>query len=139
MATLVNDAPLFEGLTAEQVADPKRRLRDMTEGQVLVDCIGIGVRSMPLNRRFFKKVHIVHVAVRCKLPGGVVTTDALDDLGRVAETVQAFFEGVKRFDIADGAVSLEKAEPFIHVSRSQLYGDGLFLTPIEFTWIHHPG
>ena len=126
-------------IKAEQIVDPKRRLADMNEGEILVDCLGIGMRSETLNRRNYRREYITHAAVRCKLTSPVVTSAVLDNLGAVSQSVQTFFENQKQIHVADGSATLIKAEPFVHVSRSQLFGDGLFLSPIEFTWVWKQG
>lgn len=140
MAELVNaDTDVLPDVIAEQIVDPKRKLRDMAEGEVLVDCLGVGMRSVALNRRNYAREYITHAAVRCKLTGAQVSAAVLDELGLISQAVQTFFEDQKRITITSGNSTLVKAEPFVHVSRSQLFGDGLFLSPIEFTWKYHPG
>lgn len=137
MVAVMSADSTFSGVAIEQVADPKRRLKSMTEGAVLIDCIGVGMRSTPLNRRNFAREYITHAAVRCKLPEAAVTSAILDELGRLSEVVQTFFEDLSRLEFTGASATLVKAEPFVHVARSQLYGDGLFLSPIEFTWKLH--
>lgn len=139
MVAAIDASPLFDGAFVEQVDDPKRRLRDMTEGAVLIDCIGIGIRSEPWNRRNFRRTYITHVAVRCKLPDAKVTAADLDELGAVAEAVQTFIEDQKTLTFTGGGVTLLKAEPFVLMARDNLYGEGLYLTPIEFQWAYKPG
>jgi len=140
MAYEINNEPQFAGVTAEQIANPKRRLKDMVEGDVLVDCLGVGVRSEVWNRRNYRREYLTHAALRSKLTDGQVTPDILDTLGIMSQAVQTFFESVKRIDLDDGAsATLIKAEPFVHVARGQLFGEGLFLSPIQFAWLYHPG
>lgn len=129
----------LDQITAEQITDPKRRLADMREGEILVDCLGIGMRSETLNRRNYRREYITHAAVRCKLTSATVTASVLDNLGAVSQSVQTFFENRKQIHVEEGSATLIKAEPFVHVSRSQLFGDGLFLSPIEFTWVWKQG
>lgn len=137
---MTNDAQ-FAGVTASQVNDPKRVLRDMVAGDVVVDCIGIGVRSAPLNRKQYQREYITHVALRSKITEAQITDAILDELGLLSQMVQTFFEETKRtipLESPDRA-NLLKAEPFTHVSRQQLYADGVFVCPIEFTWKYVPG
>lgn len=139
MAALLESNDDLNQIKAEQVVNPKRRLADMTEGDVLVDCLGIGMRSETLNRRNYRREYITHAAVRCKLSEAKVTASILDELGGISQSVQTFFENLKSITVTDGTATLIKAEPFVHVSRSQLFGDGLFISPIEFTWVWKPG
>lgn len=139
MATVLESADASNQVKAERVIDPKRTLAKMKEGEVLVDCIGIGMRSEPLNRRNYRREYITHAAVRCKLDNAKITDSVLDDLGSIAQSVQTIFENLKSITVADGSATLIKAEPFVHVSRSHLFGDGLFMSPIEFTWVWKPG
>lgn len=130
----------FDGITCTQVADTKRVLKLMVEGDVLIDCIGVGMRSSVLNRRQFRRDYVTHAAVRCKLTNAAVTNDILNTLGAISQATQTFFETLKRMELDAGAAcTLSKAEPFVHAARDQLYGDGVFLCPIEFTWIYHSG
>jgi hypothetical protein len=92
MAASINaDPDLSRILTAEQVADPRRRLEQLREGQMIVDLIGMGARFTPRNRRDGDRSYIVYLAIHQKLVGGVVTNDALDECGYWAERVQEFF------------------------------------------------
>lgn len=141
MAGQVNNDGRFDGITAARVDDTKRKLKEMTEGDVLVDCLGVGVRSTVLNRKHFRHEYITHAAIRCKVTSAKVTSAIMDELGLVSQTVQRFFEQESRqLSLSDGAgATLIKAEPFVHYSREQLYGDGVYLCPIEFTWVYKPG
>lgn len=140
MAELLAADSSFAGVSCQQVADPKRVLRDMTDGEKLVDCLGIGVRSTPLNRRHFRRDYITHTAIRSKIEDAKPTAAILDELGRLSEDVQTFFESTARnITIASGTATLIKAEPFVHVSRGQAWNDGVFLCPIEYTWTYKPG
>lgn len=138
MATDLESNDDLDQIKAEQVVNPKRRLSKMKEAEVLVDCLGIGMRSETLNRRNYRREYLTHAAVRCKLDEAQVTAAILDNLGGIAQAVQTFFEDQKQLTVASGTATLIKAEPFVHVSRSQLFGDGLFLSPIEFTWVWKP-
>ena len=140
MAELLTADASFSGVSCQQITDPKRELRSMTEGGKLVDCLGVGMRSTTLNRRHFRRDYITHTAIRMKLEDGKVTSDVLDELGRLSEDVQTFFESTARnIVIESGGATLMKAEPFVHASREQLFGDGVFLCPIEYTWTFKPG
>ena len=135
MASAMTAEAEFADLLIEQVTDPKRRLKSMTEGDVLVDCIGVGMRSEPGNRRARLKLYTTHAAVRAKLPGGVPTDSDLERLGFIAERVQTYFEDQHSLTLPNGQLAkLTSSEPFAHVVRSQLFGDGLFTSPIQFTW-----
>lgn len=141
MAAQVNADARFDGITAERVVDTKRKLKAMVEGDVLVDCLGVGVRSIVLNRKHFRHEYVTHAAIRCKVTAAKVTSPILDELGLVSQTVQRFFEQENRQLSLSGnaGATLIKAEPFVHYSREQLYGDGVYLCPIEFTWVYKPG
>jgi hypothetical protein len=137
MATAINaDPDLSRILTAEQVVDPRRRLEQLREGQMIVDLIGMGARFTPRNRRDGDRSYIVYLAIHQKLVGGVVTNDALDECGYWAEQVQEFFhEGAQngvRLESGQIAV-LTGSEPF-PVSREALFGHGLHMSTYQFTW-----
>lgn len=135
MVASIMDEPEFTDLIAEQVADPKRKLREMAEGDIVVDCIGVGMRTEPGNRRGRLKIYTTHAAIRSKLPGGSPTEADLDRLGLLAEQVQLHFEALHSLRLEDdSSAKLIGSEPFVHVVRSQLFGDGLFTSPIQFTW-----
>jgi hypothetical protein len=137
MAAAINaDPELSAILTAEQVADPRRRLELLREGQMIVDLIGMGARFTPRNRRDGDRSYIVYLAIHQKLTGGVVTNDALDECGYWAERVQEFFHetaqnGV-RLDSNQVAI-LTGSEPF-PISRDALFGHGLHMSTYQFTW-----
>ena len=137
MAASINaDPDLSRILTAEQVADPRRRLEQLREGQMIVDLIGMGARFTPRNRRDGDRSYIVYLAIHQKLVGGVVTNDALDECGYWAERVQEFFHenaqnGVR---LESGQIAiLTGSEPF-PVSRDALFGHGLHMSTYQFTW-----
>ncbi|MCR9200428.1 MAG: hypothetical protein NXI04_17470 [Planctomycetaceae bacterium] len=138
MAREINVSQLFSNVVAEQVTHPKRRLKEMSEGQILVDCLGVGMSSTPLNRRFFRHDYVTHAVLRCRIEDADITDDVMDELGAMSEAIQTFFEETRRTMnlLGGGRVSLIKAEPFVHYSRSKLFGDGVFMTPIEFTWTY---
>jgi hypothetical protein len=137
MAAAINaDAELSRMLIAEQVADPRRRLEQLREGQMVCDLIGQGARFTPRNRRDGDRAYIVWVAIHQKLVGGVVTNDALDECGFWAERIQEFFH-----EHAQNGVRLESnqvavltgSEPF-PLSREALFGHGLHMSTYQFTW-----
>lgn len=138
MADMLTLEPQFAGITAAQIVDPKRELKKMTEGEVLVDMIGVGMRSVAQNRRNFAREYVTHAAVRSKIDKQSVDDDLLDELGAIATGVQTFFENEKSIELAtDVRASLIMSVPFVHASREHLFGQGLFLSPIEFTWKLH--
>ncbi len=137
MADAINDDSLFSPvLRAEQVADPKRRLQDLREGEMIVDCIGQGARFTPRNRRDGDRAYIVWVAVHMKLRDGVVTNDALDESGYWAQQVQEFFHHPANNEVRleDGQYAvLNTSEPF-PLSREALFGHGLHMSTYSFEW-----
>lgn len=137
MANEINADSLFSSiLRAEQVADPKRRLQDLREGEMIVDCIGQGARFTPRNRRDGDRAYIVWVAVHMKLRDGVVTNDALDESGYWAQQVQEFFHDPEHNEVllqnGQRAV-LGTSEPF-PLSREALFGHGLHMSTYSFEW-----
>lgn len=137
MANEINADFLFGPvLRAEQVADPKRRLQDLREGEMIVDCIGQGARFTPRNRRDGDRAYIVWVAVHMKLRDGVVTNDALDESGYWAQQVQEFFHDPDHNEVllqnGQRAV-LGTSEPF-PLSREALFGHGLHMSTYSFEW-----
>lgn len=138
MADMLTLEPQFAGVTAAQVIDPKRVLKEMTEGEILVDMIGVGMRSVAQNRRNFAREYVTHAAIRCKLDQSVIDDAILDELGAMAQGVQTYFENEKSIMLdASTRASLIMAIPFVHADRESLQGSGLFLSPIEFTWKLH--
>ena len=137
MANEINAGSLFSSiLRAEQVADPKRRLQDLREGEMIVDCIGQGARFTPRNRRDGDRAYIVWVAVHMKLRDGVVTNDALDESGYWAQQVQEFFHHPANNEVRleDGQYAvLGTSEPF-PLSREALFGHGLHMSTYSFEW-----
>lgn len=137
MADEINADSLFSSiLRAEQVADPKRRLQDLREGEMIVDCIGQGARFTPRNRRDGDRSYIVWVAVHMKLRDGVVTNDSLDESGYWAQQVQEFFHDPEHNEVllqnGQRAV-LGTSEPF-PLSREALFGHGLHMSTYSFEW-----
>jgi hypothetical protein len=137
MASEINADSLFGPiLRAEQVADPKRRLQELREGEMIVDCIGQGARFTPRNRRDGDRTYIVWVAVHMKLRDGVVTNDALDESGYWAQQVQEFFHDPEHNEVVlesgERAV-LGTSEPF-PLSREALFGHGLHMSTYSFEW-----
>jgi len=137
MADAINADPLFQPmLRAEQVADPKRRLEKLREGEMIVDCIGQGSRYEAKNRRHRNRTYIVWVAVHMKLRDGVVTTEALDDSGYWSQQVQEFFDDPEHnaLTLADGLECvLGTSEPF-PLSREALFGHGLHMATFSTEW-----
>ena len=137
MADALNaDETLSSMLTAAQVADPRRALEELREGEMIVDCIGQGARFEPRNRRDGDRSYIVWVAVHAKLRDGRVTNDALDEAGYLAELVQAFFHDPSHngLTIENGQTAvLTTSEPF-PLSREALFVHGLHMATYQFTW-----
>ncbi len=137
MANEINADSLFSSiLRAEQVADPKRRLQDLREGEMIVDCIGQGARFTPRNRRDGDRTYIVWVAVHMKLRDGVVTNDALDESGYWAQQLQEFFHDPEHNEVAlqnGQRAVLGTSEPF-PLSREALFGHGLHMSTYSFEW-----
>lgn len=137
MANAINHDSLFSTmLRAEQVADPKRRLQDLREGEMIVDCIGQGARFEPRNRRDGDRTYIVWVAVHMKLRDGKVTSDALDESGYWAQQVQEFFHDPDNSEVLlenQQRAVLTASEPF-PLSREALFGHGLHMSTYSFEW-----
>ena len=137
MANAINADSLFSSiLRAEQVADPKRQLEQLREGEMIVDCIGQGARFTPRNRRDGDRVYIVWVAVHMKLRDGVVTNDALDESGYWAQQVQEFFHDPEHNEVMlenSQLAVLGTSEPF-PLSREALFGHGLHMATYSFEW-----
>lgn len=137
MANALNADSMFQAaLVAEQVADPKRRLQQLREGEIIVDCIGQGARFQPRNRRDGDRSYVTWVAVHMKLIDGQITNDALDEAGYWAQQVQEFFHdpdnSALQLDNGQTAV-LTASEPF-PLSREALFGHGLHMATYQFTW-----
>ena len=137
MADMINADSQFSGaINAEQVADPKRRLEELSDGQSILDCIGQGATYQQRNRRGGDRSYTVSIAVHTKLRDGLVTSEALDEAGWWAERVQEFFHesSHRAIGLATGeSVTLIESEPF-PVSREQLFGHGLHMATLSFTW-----
>lgn len=137
MADALNaDETLSSLLTASQVADPRRALEDLREGEMIVDCIGQGARFEPRNRRDGDRTYLVWVAVHAKLRDGRVTNDALDEAGYLAELVQAFFHDPAHnsLTLENGSMAvLSTSEPF-PLSREALFVHGLHMATYQFSW-----
>jgi len=137
MADMINADSEFAGaINAEQVADPKRRLEELSEGQSILDCIGQGASYVSRNRRGGDRSYTVWIAVHTKLRDGMVTNEALDEAGWWAERVQEFFHEPENRSIlltTGESVTLIESEPF-PVSREQLFGHGLHMATLSFTW-----
>jgi hypothetical protein len=137
MANAINHDSLFAPiLRAEQVADPKRRLQELREGEMIVDCIGQGARFEPRNRRDGNRTYIVWVAVHMKLRDGQVTNDALDESGYWAQQVQEFFHDPDNSEVLlenQQRAVLTGSEPF-PLSREALFGHGLHMSTYSFNW-----
>ena len=123
-------------IRAEQVADPKKRLETLPIGTLILDVIGQGAERRRIDRESLESTFVVSVAVHGRLPGAIVTNEILDDSSRIVEQVSEFlWSEADSLPVAgyDEFAVLIAETPF-PLSREALYGHGLFLQIMQFSW-----
>lgn len=120
----------------------ERKLKDMDEGHIYLDVFPIGITQRAKNRRADLYEYETHLVARARPDTSASTSisqEWLDTLQWYRDYAQSVFSVAsnKRLSLPTNAINVHRnlSQPFVLQSMAALYGKGLFVAPIQLTWL----
>lgn len=125
----------------ESPVDTQREGKELTRGHIWIDVIDVGVIQTYKNRRDDEYEYETHLVVRARpetTASSKISRAWVDQMKWYRDYAQAQFsvaQGNHRLLLSDGRTAHRSvSQPFVLVGRENLYGQGVFIAPVQINW-----